>query len=126
MVHCECFTEVERLHQFFSDWFVGSAEFETFGECESALASGFTIVMPDGRITNRDPLLGVIRDQYGTRDDSFSIDVISLGCRRLGDVHITRYEERHHGSDPSRRLSTAVMSEVATGFQWQTVHETWL
>jgi len=124
--HCECFAEVERLHKFFSDWFVGKTGFETFVECESALAPGFTIVNPDGRIVDRDPLLRAIRDQHGSQDDAFSIDVIPLGCTRLGDVHLTRYEEHHHGTDPSRRLSTAVITEVATGFQWQTVHETWL
>lgn len=125
MIPCDCFTEVERLHRFFSDWFVGRVGFETFADCESALAPGFTMVMPDGCTADREPILGAIRDQYGTRDDTFSIDVIPLGCQRFEDVHVTRYEELHRGSDPSRRLSTAVITGSPSGFQWQTVHETW-
>lgn len=125
MNSCDCFAEVERLHRFFSDWFVGHVSIEAFVECESALALGFTMVIPDGSTVDREQVLPAIRDQYDTRDETFSIEVRSLGCLRFGDVHVSRYEEQHHGTNPSRRLSTAVMTDSASGFQWQTVHETW-
>jgi len=122
---CDCFTEVERLHRFFADWFVGRIGFDALAECESALAPGFTMVTPDGRTVDREPLLGAIRDQHDSRDSTFSIDVVLSGCIRFDDVHVTRYEEHHRGPDPSHRLSTAVITNSASGFQWQTVHETW-
>ncbi|MFV1961638.1 MAG: DUF4440 domain-containing protein [Acidimicrobiia bacterium] len=126
MNDCGCFKEIERLHQFFSDWFVGRVDTNTFGYCESALAPDFTMVMPDGCISDRHSIVEAIRGQYGARDDSFSIQVAPVACQRIGDVHVTRYEEHHHGPDPSRRISTAVLTQTVDGYEWRTVHETWL
>lgn len=126
MSACPCFTEIERLHQFFEDWFTGRRGYDDFDEGVSALVPGFTIVTPDGQSRDRVAILQAVRAGYGERSPDFGISTLARGCIRLGGVHVARYEEHHRGPGSSRRITTAVLTEVGTGYVWHGVHETWI
>ena len=123
---CSCHVEVARLHQFFEDWFHGSLPVDSFETCEQALAPGFTIVTPGGELVTRSEILAAIRRHRGGEPGDFEIATVGRHCQRLGDVHLTSYEERQGGPRSTIRLSTAVLSEVDNAFRWHAVHETWI
>jgi len=126
MSTCACFTEIERLHQFFEDWFTGRCSYDDFDEVRSALAPGFTIITPNGQSRGRVTILQAIRDGYGEWPPDSGITTLPRRCIRLGGVHVTCYEEHQRGPDPSRRIATAVLAEAGTGYAWHSVHETWM
>lgn len=123
---CECYGEVARLHQFFQDWFQGALPDDDFALCENALAPGFTIVTPSGNLVARDEILEAIQVHRGGESEEFGIETVGRHCQRVGDVHLTTYEERQIGPRPTVRLSTAVLSGTGTEFLWHAVHETWI
>ncbi len=123
---CACFDEVARLHRFFQDWFYGALPEEDFAACERALAPGFTIVTPSGELILRPEILEAIRRHRGGEPTDFTIETVARHCQRLGDLHLTSYEERQTGTRSTIRLSSAVLSETLGGFGWHSVHETWI
>ena len=123
---CGCYAEVARLHQFFQDWFQGTLPEDDFVRCEQALAPGFVIVAPGGNLVERTDILEAIRVHRGGESTDFSIDTVGRHCRRLGNLHVTIYEERQQGTRSTVRLSTAVLEEAAGAFVWHSVHETWI
>lgn len=123
---CSCFAEVVRLHQFFEDWFHGSLAADSFATCEEALAPGFTIVTPGGELVTRFDILAAIRRHRGGEPAELRIETVGRHCQRLGDVHLTTYEERQDGPRSTIRLSTAVLTESDDVFRWHAVHETWI
>lgn len=123
---CDCFDEVARLHRFFQDWFQGLLSDPEFVLCEHALAPGFTIVTPGGDLVTREEIIGAIRVHRGGEPAEFAIETAGRHCQRVGDLHLTTYEERQLGHRPTVRLSTAVLSGAGTAFLWHAVHETWI
>ena len=123
---CRCFTEVARLHRFFEDWFQGKLPVEAFELCDEALAPGFTIVTPGGELVERADILAAIRRHRGGEPGDFAIETVGRHCQRLGDFHLTTYEERQTGPRSTIRLSTAVLTELDDAFRWRAVHETWI
>lgn len=123
---CLCFTEVARLHRFFQDWFQGKLPESDFAVCEDSLGPGFTIVTPGGELSTREDILEAIRRHRGGEPAEFTIETVGRHCQRIGDLHLTSYEERQTGTRVTSRLSSAVVGETAQGFVWHSVHETWV
>jgi hypothetical protein len=123
---CRCYEEVARLHGFFQEWFHGTLRPDEFAVCEAALVPGFAIVTPAGQLLERDEILHVVRAHHGGESPDFRIETMGRRCDRVGDIHVTTYEERHLGPRPTVRLSTAVLSEAGDRFGWHRVHETWI
>jgi hypothetical protein len=123
---CDCLAEVARLHQFFEDWFHGKLPESDFAVCEASLGSGFTIVTPGGELSSRKDILEAIRRHRGGEPADFTIETVGRHCQRIGELHLTSYEERQTGTRATSRLSSAVLSETVQGFVWHSVHETWI
>lgn len=128
-----CQTEINELHQFFQDWFNGAipATDKTFARLLTALGPGFTIINPDGRLTERRSLVEGLRKSYNTRN-RFKIWIENFQFWRLeGSISVMIYEEWHQtlNGEPAARISTALFKEDANapnGVSWLHVHETWL
>ncbi len=123
---CSCHSEVARLHRFFQDWFRGELDHSAFSVCEQALAPGVTIVTPGGELIGREHILEAIRIHRGGETQDFIIETVGRSCQRVGDIHVSTYEERQAGARSTVRLSTAVLSEDGGQYSWHNVHETWI
>ena len=127
-----CRKEVNDLHQFFEDWVSGALPKteESYARVQQALSDDFAIVGPDGRLTQRDPLLnGLYAAHLGRPNFRIWIENYQLHPQ-LGELAIVTYEEwQEIEGEVTARLSTAVFQQDAAapnGVRWLHVHETWL
>ncbi len=122
--------EIVQLHQFFQDWYRGSEEVE-FERFDQVLADGFVIIMPDGRILNREAIVEAVRSQYNS-DGQATLEIRNVKLHKShGNTAIFTYEEwQSRQGEPTRgRLSSVVFAaddQVPNGLLWLHVHETWL
>ena len=122
-------TEIEELHVVFEAWLAGRGE-ASLDRVESALASDFEIVSPEGRLLERAPLLEGLGQARGRQGEGFRIEVRAVRARETPEgLVIATYEEwQWRPGEPERgRLSSALLRpRSAGGFDWLQVHETWL
>ncbi len=130
-----CENEIIELHRFFEDWFMGRLEDseEGFARFAGALADGFTIISPGGKVTGRTDLLRSLRSAHGAYagDGSISIRVANVQQRQASEDHfLLTYEEwQDSGSGERGRLSSVLFRRrpgARNGVEWLHVHETWL
>ena len=126
-MHERCRTEVAELHRFFERWLSG--ETEDFARCEAALADGFTMIGPDGRLIDRPTLMANLSAAHKAR--RVRIEIRNFDGREIGDgLFLATYEEWQSRDSGSRgRKSTALLAEhpaAPNGVSWLHVHETWL
>lgn len=125
--------EVERIHRFFADWFAGRCErSESVFEagCVRWLHPDFELIVPDGDVVPRAPLLEGIFAQHGTNPE---VSIYVTGVEVFGgggEVAVARYTEwqegaRHAIPPENGRHATAVFS-LSEGLAWRVVHESWL
>lgn len=127
-------SKIAELHQFFEDWFAGrlSDTDAAFARCAGVLAEGFEIVGPDGKRTQREPLLAGLRSSHGAvPPGAFRIWTREERSRELGEEHLLgSYEEWQEGdAGPRGRRSSVVFRRDASapnGLVWLSVHETWI
>ena len=127
-----CRNEINELHQFFQDWFTGelSATDENFERVIGVLHENFTIISPDGSLMKRVPLLALLREGHGTRQD-FRIWIEDFRLHHYdGDLGLATYQEWQKSPEGTTvRLSTALFLEnegSPNRLAWLHVHETWL
>ena len=128
--------EIIELHQFFDDWFVGRIEQtdEVFDRFAGVMAPDFTIVSPDGHLTERAPLVDRLWGAHGFQrgqDSTFGIRVEKVTVRPVGDgLYLATYEEwqKSGAGDRGRQSSTLLRraDDAPNGLEWLYVHETWL
>ena len=131
----QCRREVNELHEFFVDWFNGESEAPEFSRFERALARGFVIITPDGRLRERVEILEQVRNargswqQPGEPPGCIHIENFQLRWQH-GNVILCSYEEWQEGrAETKGRLSTAVFglrAETPNGVEWLHLHEVWL
>lgn len=129
-----CVREVAELHRFFEAWFNADlpADDEAFSRFEAAMAPGFVIIDPGGRLRRLERLTESLRSNHGCRsgaDDFIRIAVEAARVRhRLGDLCLVTYEEWQETPDRTvGRLSSALFRRrrgAPNGVQWVHVHET--
>ena len=122
--------EIHDLHQFFEDYLSGKIEPGPMERFESVLDEGFTIIVSDGAIMNRDDIVGYVRDSHAQRP-SFRIWTENVILRHhIGEVMLVSYEEWQTINDTTTcRTSTVAFKEDATlpnGVRWLYVHESGL
>jgi hypothetical protein len=124
-------TEIVELHQFFQDWFnaVLPKTPEAFGRMSRVMGEEFTIVMPQGRRMEREPLLNRVFELHGGRP---GVRIWIENVRTLveeGPLAVVEYEEwQEEGGQTTSRYSTAVFrrqADTPNGLSWVRVHETW-
>lgn len=127
-----CRREIEELHAFFEAWFAREAcgDAPSLDRVQRALAPGFALVTPEGRLVERGPLLEGLELARATRPG------LRLWTRAWDVRHawpggtLATYEEWQEERGRRRgRLSTAVFladERAPLGVAWRHVHETWL
>lgn len=131
-----CAREVLEIHQLIEDWFNGALP-----KTEAALARftavmepALTVVMPGGRVVDRDGLIARFFELHGWWSDStppgrIRIDSLRRDARS-GDLSVATYEEWQRYRDVSRgRVATVVFRArdgAPNGLAWLRLHETWL
>lgn len=129
-----CRAEIEALHRFFEGWLAGRlpASEDAFVRLTAALAPGFRLVGPDGRVAERGALLDRLRAAHGAEPDGLRIWIERVRARPLGaELALVLYEEwqERPGAPARGRQSSALFQEEADapgGVAWLHVHETWL
>ena len=124
--------EIVELHQFFVDWFTGKLSHSESGFARFAevIADGFTIISPQGVMTERDSLLKSLYNAYD-QQPGIRIWIENVQLRhRDGNILVVTYEEWQAVNDKqTSRLSTVVFREkvdVPNDLEWLHVHETWM
>jgi len=129
-----CQKEVERLHQFFVDWFTGKIDQTPEAleqHCTGRFSDDFCMVNPLGRILSKSQLVTGLTHGYNTHPADFEIHVHN--CQVLQNLKeeglkLVSYEEwQRTGNTTTARRSTALMRVLEDGnIEWKYVHETWL
>ena len=129
-------TEINELHRFFQHWFNGELpdNDESFSRFSDVMATGFEIVSPNGRWTDRESLIAALRNSYGQWENEGGPGKIWIERYRLmhteGPLAMVTYEEwQEVGGESRGRLSTALFrlrDGAPNGVEWLHVHETWL
>lgn len=131
-----CAREVIEVHRLIEEWFVGAIP-----KTEAALARftsvmdpALTVVMPSGRVVDRDGLIARFFELHGWWADSTppgTITIEGLRCdARSGELTVAIYEEWQRYRDVARgRVATAIFRALPgapNGLAWLRLHETWL
>lgn len=128
----QCAAEIQRLHDFFQDWFtsVVPESDEEFHRFAAAMDTNFAIIGPNGALTELPALTAGLRNAYGKQP---KIRIWTENHRRhhqWGNVALCTYEEwQAIGDKTTVRLSSVLLrKEVDTphGLSWLHVHETWI
>lgn len=116
--------EIVALHDAFTAWLgAGTGD---FGAIDRALAPGFAMVPPDGRLLDRDAVMGFLRAGRGVRGGAFRIGIEDGAVLHAqADLALVRYIERQW-SPGSARFSSALLRWQAGAWRWLWVQETWL
>ncbi len=128
----ECIREIEELHQFFEDWFTGTIENSVtgFARFSDVIHADFTMIVPNGKQTNRNELKGSLFMMHGKRPN-IKIWIEKPEFRYLSSTTaMLTYEEwQKDGEDAeaTTRVSTVIFeSNIMTknNVMWLHVHET--
>ena len=129
--------EIDDLHRFFQEWFLGVRP-ETdaeFARVEGALTDSFALVSPDGTLLEREALLARLKRAHGKRaGESFRIWVRAVRLRdEVGPRLLVSYEEWQETDDGVNARQSTAWFAVTPGegvrrdrLRWVHVHETWL
>lgn len=127
-------TEIERLHQFFIDWFNGviPETHDCFKQFSTATSTDFSIIHPSGVLEPIKNLAEGLYNAYNKRP-GLNIKVKNMRIQhKMGNYYVATYEEwqLEKGDAAWRgRISTALLSNTEgtpAGLMWHHVHETWL
>ena len=133
-VQDRCAREIERLHDFFTNWFNGELEQtdEQFRQFDSVIADGFVLIDIHAARIARDELAESIWKHWGHPADEGKTMAIETDEVRVlhsaDDLHLATYVERQRAGDESNaRRSTVLFRESASapnGLEWLFVQET--
>ena len=126
----KCETEIVELHRFFEEWFAGRSEPGDFARFSVVLAPDFTMIGPDGRLIESQPLLEAV-GKAGASKKGLRIWIEKVvALTRIGDVTLAVYEECQDLNGKTNRRRSSVLfrdnRENPNGLEWIHVHETWL
>ena len=130
----QCTQEIIELHQFFVAWFGGKIPNDeaTFARFEQAMGEEFGIIGPNGRLTERTPLIHSLRQGYGSwqdkPDSKIWIENVSLRWETENFALLTYEEWQTYDGQTTSRLSSALFQRAPNcpnGVEWQHLQETW-
>lgn len=128
----QCTSEIIRLHDFFQAWFTGAVveTDEHFARFAGVMDEQFTIVGPNGVLTELPALTKGLRGAYGKQP---GIRIWTQNHRlrqQFGDTVLCTYEEWQETAEATTaRLSSVFFQQVdgaPYGVVWLHVHETWM
>lgn len=131
-----CQHEVVELHAFFVDWFNATLPQteQAFSRFASVMAPEFTMISPNGVVTERQELLGELWAGHGGQAGEgvdFQIEIRNFRRRSSGPGYlVATYEEWQMAAGTTvARLSSPIFRqrpETANGVEWLHLHETGL
>ncbi|WP_158542933.1 DUF4440 domain-containing protein [Phytoactinopolyspora halophila] len=121
--------EIVRLHRIIERWLHGPAGEDDFEPFSDALASGFTMVVPDGALLDRERVVADVRAVRGS-EPGLEIHIHDVAVVAAdASVVVATYREEHRGSasDRSRHATVVFVRDehALTGLRWRHLHETW-
>ena len=132
----QCQKEIERLHSFFVEWFLGAvpkARREFAQRAAGKFSLGFHVISPAGGLMAYDDLCSGLYDAWGSRRNCGGFDIKTQNCVALwvkGRACLMRYEEwQHNGDEETLRVCTALFrmhSSRHAGVEWVHLHETFV
>ena len=123
--------EIVELHNFFTEWFNGTAESEQLEErLISRLHSDFVYVPPEGTLLKREHLADGFQRGFGSNKD-FRIQIRDVVVRHgMGNRVLATYTEWQVGAKLSGQVNnarvTTVLLEMGQPITWLHIQETWL
>ncbi len=125
--------EIEALHRFFVAWFSGACDNTTDvleRELLQRLDRNFMLIQPGGGVLSRESLSDALAPAHGANPD-FRIAVRNVHVRfELGQYLLVTYEEWQRNArastPPDNGRLSSVLFEIADGFNWLHLQETWL
>lgn len=123
-------TEIDELHAFFQAYFLGTIPADDLGRFAEVLDPSFTIVAPDGSVSDRAATLEAVGQGHAHTTD-LTVTTRDHRLIHADDSTVTASYIEHHGWADGReneRLSTVVFRThpaSPNGVRWLRVHETW-
>ncbi len=123
--------EIVDLHDFFTDWFNGSAAKDRLdAQVLPRLHPDFTFVPPEGVLMTRDHLAAGLRQAHGS-NSGFRIQIRDVVVRHeIGNRVLATYTEWQTGARQSAKADNArfstVLMELGDTVTWLHLQETWL
>jgi hypothetical protein len=121
--------EIERLHQFFEDWYAGVGD-HLMEEFADSLDDAFYIVSPRGDVLDKEGVVAMVHGLGGHGGVEIRIRNVDLRLQHASGIRIVRYEEHQRRPSESVTLISTVglLPDAARpgGFAWLFVHETFL
>ncbi|MEC8496101.1 MAG: DUF4440 domain-containing protein, partial [Planctomycetota bacterium] len=119
-------TEIATMHDRFARWFNDGDETAIAG-VEGALAPGFVMVSPSGRLEERGELMMALRSSGARRPIELATRVLRVEA--LGEGRsVAVYEETQRERDQTRTIVSTALFERAEGapggVHWLHLHET--
>jgi len=128
-----CRNEIERLHEFFVQWFGGALPEDVFGEaCQQVFGEDMQMITPSGRMLNRSQLIQQLLSGYAChKGKQFSIEIRNAKViLREGDWCLVTYEEwQLLEAETTSRRSTALFrskQDAPSCVEWVHLQETWM
>lgn len=133
----QCQVEIERLHSFFVEWFLGAVpktRREFAQRAAGKFSLGFHVISPRGDLMAYDELCSGLYDAWGSRRNCGGFDIKTQNCVALwvkGRACLMRYEEWQHNGEEGEtlRVCTALFrmhSSRHAGVEWVNLHETFV
>ena len=125
-------TEIVELHVFFVDWYdkstCGSTDFSRF---DRVMGPGMRMIPPSGDMLDRDAVVGYVRDNRGTFDGDYAIEIADIrpAWEANGAIAVTYIEKQQRRGISTARRASALFTESSSapnGVEWRHLHETWM
>lgn len=120
--------EIDELHAFFEGYFLG--ETSSVARVDAVLGAAFTMVGPDGVVSDRATTMRAIETGHGHTAH------LKIRCSQheliyeSSDVIVATYVESHDLADRTNHRRTTVVfgydPQAPNGLSWLRAHETWL
>lgn len=128
-----CRKEIERLHEFFVQWFTATIPKEAFGEaCLQAFSPNMSMIPPSGKALDHSQLIQGLLERYACHEGKqFSIEISGMNViLQQDELCIVTYEERQLlNGEETCRTSTATFRnrpDTPCGVEWVHLQETWM
>jgi hypothetical protein len=124
--------EIVELHRFFVDWYDRKTADETdFDRFDKVMGPGMQMVPPSGIILDRDAVVAYVRDNRGTFEGDYAIEIADIrrAWEASGAIAVTYIEKQERRGEKTARRATALFIESSSapnGVEWRHLHETWM
>jgi hypothetical protein len=124
--------EIVELHRFFVDWYdrktAAATDFDRFAR---VMGPGMRMIPPSGMMLDRDAVVAYVRDNRGTFDGDYAIEIADIrpAWEADGAIVVTYIEKQERRGERTARRATALFTEspsAPNGVAWRHLHETWM